>query len=227
VNQTSAEDLERLASRLALLVGDDGEAEAAGRAVGLLARKLGLSGGHLKTIFLAGAGRLNVVAQQAVDQTARAERLEGEASSLQHSLEQLDYALTQAQRQRDALRVEVEELREALDRARTGRQVQLTLGIILVLAALGAGAVALYGPRWLPHSSAVPGQAGLAQGALVRSTGAAVHVNPDAASPVIGNLPPNTRVSVQRLVWNDFVQWAELRLGARTGYAPVTDLDLD
>jgi len=32
---------------------------------------------------------------------------------------------------------------------------------------------------------------------------------------------------VQNLVWHNFVQWAQLRLGDRTGYCAATDLDLD
>ncbi len=193
---------------------------------GVLARKLGLSGGHLKAIFLAGAGRLNAAASQAAEHSARASRLEGEASNLQHSLEQVDFALIQAQRQRDALQVEVEELRATLDRTRTGHQVRLTLGVVLLLAILAAGGFALFGPRWMPHSAAASGEAGLAQSAVVRKAGTAVHVAPDTASEVVARLPSGTRVGVQRLVWNNYIQWGELRLGDRTGYAEVTDLDL-
>lgn len=227
MTETSAEDLERLASRLALLVGDDGEADAAGRAVGVLARKLGLSGGHLKAIFLAGAGRLNVAAQQSAESLARAQRLESEASNLQHSLEQVDFALIQAQRQRDALQAEVEELRAALDSSRTGRQVQLILGVVVLLGILAGGGFALFGPRWSSHSAAAPSEAGLAQSAVVRKAGAVVHIAPDAGSEVVARLPSGTRVAVQRLVWNNFVQWGELRLGDRTGYAAATELELD
>ena len=50
MGEVSGEDLERLANRMALLVSDDGEADNAGRAVGQLARRLGLSGGDLKAL---------------------------------------------------------------------------------------------------------------------------------------------------------------------------------
>ena len=56
MGEVSGEDIERLAARVAMLVSDDGEADNAGRAVGQLARRLGLSGGDLKAMLLAGAG---------------------------------------------------------------------------------------------------------------------------------------------------------------------------
>jgi hypothetical protein len=56
LGEVSGEDVERLAARVAMLVSDDGEADNAGRAVGQLARRLGLSGGDLKAMLLAGAG---------------------------------------------------------------------------------------------------------------------------------------------------------------------------
>ena len=57
LSEVGGEDIERLANRVAMLVSDDGEADNAGRAVGQLARRLGLSGGDLKAIVLAGAGK--------------------------------------------------------------------------------------------------------------------------------------------------------------------------
>jgi hypothetical protein len=226
MSDTSNEDLERLASRMALLVAEGGEADAAGRAVGAMARKLGLSGGHLKAIFLAGAGRLGAVGRQAAEQSARAERAEDLAHGLRHSLDQIDFALAQAQRDASQLREENERLRDALDRARTGRQVQLILGVLVLLALTGGFAFAWFGAVWRPHpvSSA---EAGLAHGAFVRRAGVDLRAQPDFSAPVIGHLAGGTRVPVQGLSWHNFVQWAELRLGDRTGYCAATDLDLD
>jgi hypothetical protein len=55
VTRLTTEDIERLASRVAMLASEDGEADNAGRAVGQMARRLGLSGGDLKAMFLDGA----------------------------------------------------------------------------------------------------------------------------------------------------------------------------
>ncbi len=142
---TKQSELEGLANRIALLVGDDGEAESAGRAVGMMARRLGLSGGHLKAIFMAGAGSLGAAAKQTAELAARAERLSGETQGLEHSLEQLEIALHQANRERDALRAEVGSLELALDGARSGRRLQLTLGGLLLLAVLVGGGYAWFG----------------------------------------------------------------------------------
>ncbi len=232
---TRQAELERLASRIAMLVGDDGEAEAAGRAVGTLARRLGLSGGHLKAIFMAGAGSLGAAAKQTAELAARADRLAGQTQGLEHSLEQLEIALQQANHDREELRAEANRLREALDRARTGRQLAGIIGVVVLLAALGGGAFALYASLPATGGAAAPvvglavapapGQPG--QGAVVRSPGADLYAEADRASTVRVHLPPGTRLAVRQLVWRNFTQWAETRLGGTPGFVPVTDLDLD
>ena len=70
------DDIDGLANRLALLASGDGEADNAGRALGAMARRLGLTGGELKALFLDGAraGRVNVALL-----TARIAALEAEA----------------------------------------------------------------------------------------------------------------------------------------------------
>lgn len=72
----SEEEIERLANRLAMLVSDDGEADNAGRAVGSLARRLGLTGGQLKAIFMAGAESAGGHAAKLEEQATRIARLE-------------------------------------------------------------------------------------------------------------------------------------------------------
>ncbi len=226
-------ELEGLANRIALLVGDDGEAEAAGRAVGVLARRLGLTGGHLKTIFLAGAGHLGAAGRQAAELAARADRLQGETHGLARSLEQLEIALQQAFRERDMLRREVDSLRLALERAQTGRLLQAILGSILLLAVLGGGAWIWLGrvgqPGGRPGSPAAQAEsaAPLPRAAVVRPRGAIVYAQADLASAVQARLPAGVRLPVRQLVWRNFSQWAETTLGGRVGYVPVTDLDLD
>lgn len=226
-------ELEGLANRIALLVGDDGEAEAAGRAVGVLARRLGLTGGHLKAIFMAGTGHLGAAGRQAAELAARADRLQGETNGLARSLEQLEIALQQADSERDLLRREVDSLRLALERAQTGRLLQAILGGILLLAVLGGGAWIWLGR--IGQSGGQPGSpaaqaesaAPLPHSATVRPRGATVYAQADLAATVQARLPGGVRLPVRRLLWRNFSQWAETELGGRIGYVPVTDLELD
>ncbi len=221
------EELERLASRIAMLASDDGEAEAAGRAVGHLARKLGLSGGHLKMIFLAGAGRLAAAGRQSAEHEARADRLQFEAGGLQYSLEQVDLAFRQMRRERDAMAGEAASLRGALDRVRNARRVQVTSMLLLLAALAGAVVFAVFGPPLRPLLGLSFDPASLAEHvATTRDPGASVLAEPDPAKPVLFRLPGGVRILVRRLVWRNFNQWAETRLGGQTGYIVVTSLDL-
>ncbi len=230
-------ELERLASRIAMLVGDDGEAEAAGRAVGAMARRLGLSGGHLKAIFMAGVGKLGTASKHAADAAARADRLAAEAQGLEHSMEQLEIALHRANRERDRLRDEVERLRTRLETVQVGRQLRVIIGAILLAAVLGGGGFAWFallpagGRQPVPPAAlasapdpAAPGEAGL--GAVVRASGALVYAGADRASAVRTRLPEGARLVVRQLIWRNFSQWAETRLGGKPGFVPVTDLDI-
>ena len=228
-------ELERLASRIAMLVGDDGEAEAAGRAVGVMARRLGLSGGHLKAIFMAGTGSLGAAAKQTAELAARADRLAGQTHGQERSLEQLEFALQQTTEERDALRAEAGRLREALERANATRQLAAIVAAVVLLAVLGGGGFALYAS--LPPSgrtaapvaglaaAPAPGQPG--EGAVVRAPGTNAYADADRGSVVRAHLPTGTRLAVRQLVWRNFTQWAETRLGGSPAYVPVTDLDLD
>lgn len=224
---TNEEELERLASRIAMLASDDGEAEAAGRAVGHLARKLGLTGGHLKLIFLAGAGRLAAAGRQAAEQSARAERLEGETGQLQHSLEQVDLAFRQMSRERDAGVAEIGRLQAALDRVRNTQRVRLVLVLGVLAVVAGVVAFIALGPplRPLLGVSFDPASTG-EHAAEVRERGADAYAEPDMASGVLWRLPGGARLKVERLVWRNFNQWAETRLGGRPCYVVVTALNL-
>ena len=122
VSEVSDEDLERLASRMAMLVSEAGEADNAGRAVAALARRIGLSGGQLKAFFLAGATnslRVPVRDRSQLSAAAQVDRLERELSALRHGLKLTEVQARNAQRERDALRTENGVLAEALDRARS------------------------------------------------------------------------------------------------------------
>jgi hypothetical protein len=224
---TSA-DLERLASRLAMLAGEDGEAEAAGRAVAVLARRMGLSGGHLKAIFLAGANRLGALSRQTVEQSARADRAEETAAGLRHSLDQLDFALAHAQEERDMARMQAARLQDALESNRAGRRVQLAVGLLVLVAIGSAAGYFIYGPVLTGQQQRLLAAAEkLGHGGFVRPQGADLHAAPDIASPVVAHLAGNTRVPVSEMVWHNFTQWAVIKLGDRTGYCAATDLDMD
>jgi hypothetical protein len=138
------EEMERLASRLALLVSDSGEADNAGRAVGILARKLGLSGGDLKQIFLAG---LRVDAGASGVQ-GDASDLAREAMALRRSIAAAEAAARDAGRERDALRAENDALQQALDNRRSFTQVAWALGTIFVCAVAVGAAMMFVGPSF-------------------------------------------------------------------------------
>ena len=211
-----------------MLVSDDGEAEAAGRAVGHLSRKLGLTGGHLKSIFLAGAGRLATAGRQAAEQSARAERLQGEAGGLQHSLEQVDFALRQMSRERDALLEETQTLRDSLQRSRTRRRTYLVFWLLFLAAVAGVAAFVWLGPPLRPLLGlSYDEQAATVHTAEVRAAGASALAAADQTAPVLWQLPGNAKIPVRRLVWRNFNQWAETSLGGKDCFVNVTSLVLE
>src|ERR1035437_215475 len=130
-------EFERLASRLAMLASDDGEADNAGRAVGAMVRRIGLTGGDLKRIFLAGAADVAGGGEH--------ERLEAEVSTLRNSLTQSDDDARRAAWERDALRVENGELQASLDRLRASARAWGLGGAALVLVLLAVGATGWIG----------------------------------------------------------------------------------
>lgn len=224
----SDDDIERLASRLAMVVSEDGEAENAGRAMGQLARRLGLTGGELKEIFVAGASVAGTTAYQA-RHNGEAERLAAEIATLRHSLRLLEASGRNVEYERDALQREVSALRGLLARRQTKSRVPLAVGLAVLLAVGVAGAASYLMPPSGPAVAltAVPAaQDAGRRVAVVRNAGTVVYQQPDRGAPVLATLPAGMPVVVHRLLWNMMMQWAEVDIGSGTGYVLTTDIDL-
>jgi hypothetical protein len=229
VSELSPEDIERLASRLAMLASEDGEADNAGRAVGNLARRLGLSGGDLKAIFMAGArGELKLAQPTDQPQTAR------ELATLRRQVKLLEGAARRAQEERDVLAAENSAMRVAQYRRRTTRRVAsfvVAIGVVLVSGVVGM--VALYGPDLGPGPymrtdaarTTVPGAAVNSSG-IVRGPRASLYRDPDRNGPLVATLPQGTRVAVRRVLWNMMTQWAEVDASGQLGYISTTEIEL-
>jgi hypothetical protein len=195
------DDAERLASRVALLASDSGEAEAAGRAVGQLALRMGLTGGDLRDIVMRG------VAEGAGNQA-------------------LEEAYKAMRRERDKLLLEGVALRQSLTKARGTAQMGRLLGILGLFAAIAGGVYAWLGAAMPPPEPAIT-QA-LAGGVIgrVHVDAALVYARADRNAQLLSSLHQGDRVLVRRLVWNELVQWAEVEVGGQIGYVPAADLDL-
>ena len=213
-------DLERLAACLALLASEGGEAENAGRAVGAMARRIGLSGGDLKRIFLAGAARPSGQAER--------DRLAQEASALRQALTLRDADARRALWERNVLRAENLRLQARLDRqrARTRGRAMAVAGVALMALFIGTTA-------WIGRSrpattlQAARQGPGLQRAAVVRSGGALLFPEPDRAAMPLRVLFAGQRVQVHRLVWKSLFQWAEVEVpGGLTGYVLTTEIDL-
>jgi hypothetical protein len=225
------EDIERLASRLAMVVSEDGEAENAGRAMGQFARRLGITGGQLKEMLVRGAAAVETVGP-APGRAGEVERLEQELAALRGGNRMLENACRAAERDRDALQAEVTSLRAALYRRRRGSsRTQIMAAGLVIGAIFFAGLIAWIIPSLDPPSP--PPRPPVAdQGPPERRTGfihvphAAVFVQPDRNAPVVATLPAGMPVVVRRLLWNMLMQWAEIEVGGTSGYVLTTDLDL-
>lgn len=228
--EVGGEDIERLANRMAMLVSDDGEADNAGRAVGQLARRLGLSGGDLKAIVLAGAGR-----SYRPGSSPGLLKLEQEVDGLRRELREAQEAARAARQDRDTLMEENGAMRVAMYRHRAGakaRRLVLGLGVIGV-AAVAAGVVVL-APDTVPGSTPMPlpgpprveGAAPLTRVALVRGAGAALYREPDRGSAVLARLAAGTRLLVQKTEWRSMMQWAQVEVEGRLGYVSMTDVEV-
>jgi hypothetical protein len=241
--EVSEEDIERLASRLAMLVSDDGESEAAGRAVAHLARRLGMTGGELKEMFLAGAtGRPAPEPPLHPAPPADIDRLEREIASLRRGAWEAESELRNAERERDALASEVERLRAALFRLQTISHARRYIGGIVLVAVLVAGAVGYMIPMipfgrvsTAPAPPAMPSPAVKLPGdehpeamriGRVRGARTLVYSEPDQSSRVIASLNPGSSVVVHRLLWNMLQQWAEVEVGSGVGFVLTTDIEL-
>ncbi len=243
----SEEDIERLAARLAMLVSEDGEAENAGRAVGHLARRLGMTGGQLKEMFLAGAsGRPTAPPpphQQA--RPAEIERLEREISALRRGAREAESELRNAERERDMLASEVERVRGALFRVQSISHAERIIGGIVLVAVLVAAAVSYVVPFGLKPAAPPPAAPSAADAmkldsgprpgdeqpdvhrlATVRGANTLVYAAPDQSSQVIAKLTSGSSVVVHRVFWNMLLQWAEVDVGSGVGFVVTTDIDL-
>lgn len=198
-----------------MLASADGEADNAGRAVSQMARRLGLSGGDLKQMFLAGAGQ------------PIAER--PDVAALRQEIRTLENALRQAVFDRDNARAELTNMKIGVYRVRAQRRGWVSLALVLVpVAVLAIIGVAMYGPDLSaprvpePHAGSVNGTGN----AIVRSRATLLYKEPDRMSPVVTTLSAGSPLVVHKLVWNMMNQWAEVENGAVTGYVSVTDVEL-
>jgi hypothetical protein len=217
MTEVNEEEIERLANRLAMLVSDGGEADNAGRAVGALARRLGLTGGQLKAIFMAGA-------ESAAAQNPQVRRLEREIVRLHEKLKEAEANALSAQREAESLRREADELQAALDQRRRGRWVRGLAIAALVLMAAGGTAWVAYGPK-LYLSEAPPAPPSY-QSAVVHDRPAVLRRDPDPAAPALATLEPGTRLLVRRMLWRKLTQWVEVEHLGQTGYVLSTEVDL-
>lgn len=230
--EVSEEDLERLASRMAMLVSEAGEADNAGRAVASLARRIGMSGGQLKAFFLAGAAESLHPTQRtrrpndAIDQV---DRLERELSAVRHGLKLTEVQARNAMRERDALRVENNALLEALDRTRSTGLVGKYLGVAAIAAML-LGSAVLYAAPSLHKAEPVRVERHVASPSLragvIRYHGANVLRAPEQGAMLVVLLPAGTQVGVRQVVWRALMQWAEIEVDGMSGYVLTTDIDL-
>ena len=244
--EVSDEDLERLAARLAMLVSEDGEAEAAGRAVGHLARRLGMTGGQLKELFLAGASGRPPPPPPHPARPADIERLEREIATLRRGAREADNELRNAEREREMLVSEIERLRNAVFRAQTIMHAERVIGGIVLVAVLVAAVVGYVVP--FGRTTAAPSAAAqsaamqamqLPSGprpgderpdvhrlATVRNGNTIVFAEPDRDSKVVAQLTAGSSVVVHRVFWNMLLQWAEIDVGSGLGFVVTTDIDL-
>ena len=229
MGEVSGEDLERLANRMALLVSDDGEADNAGRAVGQLAKRLGLSGGDLKALVLAGAGT-----GFRPGSSPATLKLEQEIDALRRELREAREAERSAREDREALVAENGAMRVAMYRRRAGARMR---NLILGLGAIGvlvvAAGVVLLSPDPMPAGLRAPppmtrGDAAVpaARVAMVRGAGAVLYREPDRGSQIIGRLGAGTRLLVQRTEWRSMMQWVQVEVEGRVGFVATTEVEI-
>ena len=231
MSEVGGEDIERLANRMAMLASDDGEADNAGRAVGQLARRLGLSGGDLKAIVLAGAGK-----SYRLGSSPALLRLEQEIDQLRRALREAQEAARLARQERETLIEENGAMRVAVYRQRAGARLRrLVLGLGAIGVVLVAAGVVLFapdswvppGPAPLPLAGQVPrGEVLIGRVALVRGGGATLYREPNREAPVIARLAPRHRLLVQGMEWGSLMQWLLVEVDGRPGYVAVTELEI-
>lgn len=223
----SDDEIEHLANRMAMVVSDNGESDNAGRAVGALARRLGVSGGQLKAIFMAGAESAGAQTAQLAEQAALIEKLQADLEFVREAQRRAEITARALQRERDALRHEAEQLHDALDGKRSARQVRVAMAVVAVLAVVGAGWLAVRGPKLHVFAVEQP-VTGVPtyHSAVVRDGDTVMRHDPDSASAAVATLTNGTRLVVKRVLWHNLRQWVEVEMGSETGYVLSTDVEL-
>lgn len=221
MNASPSLDLERLANRLALLVSSDSESDNAGRAVAAMARRIGLSGGDLKAMFLAGAASGGRAA-------GGLDRAEGRASVLQDTVEQLQSNLQESERKLRSLGQQLHETRTQAERVLARSKMERTIAAAALLVLLAGGTATWFGSEVDGQAlqSAVPPSSPLVHMARVGSGGATVYADTDNRSAVLAQLSPGTPFPVHVLVWHSLNQWAQSSIGPFTGYVAASELQL-
>ncbi len=208
-----------------MLVSEDGEAANAGRAVGQLARRLGLSGGDLKALFLTGSIS---GARKPVDPTPDAVQ---EIATLRRSLRRMEHVVRNLQDERDQLVSEAGSIRVALYQSRTNRRLRWSIGALGVLVMAGVGSSVAYFDVGGPIRPPVRREVALSQPhagaiAVVRSAHGTLYSEPDKTSAPLTFVPAGTQIPVKRLLWHMMSQWAEVDLNGMTGYVPTTEVEI-
>jgi hypothetical protein len=248
--EVTGDDIERLASRLAMMVSEEGEAANAGRAVAQLARRLGLTGGELKEMFLYGA--TGTVPKPDVSAAAQAdiERLEREIGILRKGQRLMEARYRDLETDRDMLARDLEALRRRAEVSRSSSQIRFVLLGMVALALAGAGTVG-----WLMAVSETPRPAPVAAGAgsmpvpgpappatstrgvpdygpvtrrvaVVKVGRAVAFREPDRNALAVVTLQSGMPVVVRRVFYVQQVQWAEVEVGSGVGYVLTADIDL-
>lgn len=226
----NGEDLERLGSRIAMLVSEPGEADNAGRAVAALARRLGLTGGQLKDFVITGAMQGQAPSRRPGGPANFAE-LEHELAELRHGLRLTESQARNAARERDALRAENATLRDALDRARTTGQVRQYIGLAAFAAAIVASILMLVGPdlRTVRGGAQRPVErpegSPFTQSGQVHRGGATLLKAPEVGAEILAQLPAGARVQIRQVLWRTMAQWMEVEIAGQVGYVPSTDIE--
>jgi hypothetical protein len=253
LSDLNGDDIERLASRLAMMASEEGEAANAGRAVAQLARRLGLSGGALKEMFLQGAIPTLARPPPPPPPSAEIERLERELSILRKSVRLLEVNYRDLESERDGLARALDALRSQTASARSRSRIGIVRFGVLVLATAGGGAVG-----WLVSSGefdrsrpalpavatqgsfVVPGADQTAVNAtlstelgpvqrrvgIIRPARTVVRRQPDEGAAAVATLLQGAPVVVRRIFGPARGRWAEVEVGSTIGYVAAADLDI-
>lgn len=223
----SEEEIGRLANRMAMLVSDTGEADNAGRAVGALARRLGISGGQIKAIFMAGMDAARARSSEVAEHESRMRALSDELEKTREALHRAEATARAAMRERDALRLESSHLHNVLDRRRAISGVRVLFGVVVLAGLAGGGWFAFYGPDLhLREDAAPPGGSPLYRSGVVHEANVAMRQTPDTTAPTVTMLPEGTHVVVRRTLWHNLQQWVEVEFDGKSGYVLSTEINL-